>query len=408
MRDILCNKDYLNEKIKFNEDQIDKKISKIASIQKDIENGIQKYPKENKDIIFSAKVRMFQLLFELIRAKYSLGVACVELETIYLQGIAIIKDIGYKNIGYVNLIQYFSIGILLEIPDESMYSLVEKADEEEIDDILFDFLVTACELKRKVSSSHFQKENPYKETQEIINMSLFNQEKASEFLKNYVDNNWLQGHLDFGWKEAYKKAGYVGLWSFESAAIAKIFKLEDRNLKNNNHYPYDLAHYKNDKIFHIKSLDFYKNNTSRENKKIGIPMNKELEQIIPMQFHELINQLILNYTSLNDYEFWEKYDLDNLWFTLNDYLEEKKRKQLLGTIIIEVLVNKGYVLQLDYKENIDFYAENIKNFWDEQDVKLVRFELDNDQNYYAKLPRKSSLQKIYEIKIVDEESRNIL
>jgi len=31
---------------------------------------------------------------------------------------------------------------------------------------------------------------------------------------------------------------------FEAAALAKILGLDDSALKDNNHYPYDLAHYK--------------------------------------------------------------------------------------------------------------------------------------------------------------------
>ncbi len=35
-----------------------------------------------------------------------------------------------------------------------------------------------------------------------------------------------------------------GYWSFETAAIVKILGLDDTSLKDNNHYPYDLALYK--------------------------------------------------------------------------------------------------------------------------------------------------------------------
>ncbi len=45
-------------------------------------------------------------------------------------------------------------------------------------------------------------------------------------------------------KNAHKEPGYVGYWSFETAAIVKILGLDDTSLKGNNHYPYDLAHYK--------------------------------------------------------------------------------------------------------------------------------------------------------------------
>ena len=48
------------------------------------------------------------------------------------------------------------------------------------------------------------------------------------------------------------------------------------------------------------------------------------------------------------------------------------------------------------------YIDNIKNFWGEQEIKLVRFELENDQNYYAKVPRISNVKNMYEVHILDE------
>lgn len=58
------------------------------------------------------------------------------------------------------------------------------------------------------------------------------------------------------------------------------------------------------------------------------------------------------------------------------------------------MVDKGYIIQIDYKEDIEDYIDNIKNFWGEQEIKLVRFELENDQNYYAKVPRISNGSRI--------------
>ena len=60
------------------------------------------------------------------------------------------------------------------------------------------------------------------------------------------------------------------------------------------------------------------------------------------------------------------------------------------------------VYQIDYKEDIEDYIDNIKNFWGEQEIKLVRFELENDQNYYAKVPRISNVKNMYEVHILDE------
>lgn len=98
MRDYLCKEDDLNDTIKFHIEQIPKKMEKIASLQEDIKNGVQKYPRKNEDIIVDAKHDTFRLIYELIRAEYSLGLDCGELEKYYIQGIDILSDIGlYKK-----------------------------------------------------------------------------------------------------------------------------------------------------------------------------------------------------------------------------------------------------------------------------------------------------------------------
>lgn len=84
------------------------------------------------------------------------------------------------------------------------------------------------------------------------------------------------------------------------------------------------------------------------------------------------------------------------------YEDDKKKAILLGTILVNLLVDKGYIIQIDYKEDIEDYIDNIKNFWGEQEIKLVRFELENDQNYYAKVPRISNVKNMYEVHILDE------
>lgn len=49
-------------------------------------------------------------------------------------------------------------------------------------------------------------------------------------------------------------------------------------------------------------------------------------------------------------------------------------------------MNQGYILQLDYKEEVEDYLDEIPNDWHRQDVKLVRLEMDNDQDYYMYVP----------------------
>jgi len=58
--------------------------------------------------------------------------------------------------------------------------------------------------------------------------------------------------------------GYYGFWSFDTAALAKILGLDDSALKNNNHYPYDLAHYKNGMTFDLSWYSVPKEEEDKE------------------------------------------------------------------------------------------------------------------------------------------------
>src|SRR5699024_11576860 len=79
-------------------------------------------------------------------------------------------------------------------------------------------------------------------TKEIVELAETDKDAASDRLFTYMEKEWFQGHYDYGWKNAHKEPDYVGFWSFESAALAKILGLDDAGLQDNNHYPYDLAH----------------------------------------------------------------------------------------------------------------------------------------------------------------------
>ena len=401
MRDYLCQEDYLQSKIKFNNEQILKKTKEIASILEDEKNGVQKYPRKNEEIVLDTRIRTFQLIYEAIRAQYSNGTCCEELESYYLQGVEILQEIGLCKIGYVNFIQYFSLGILLEVSIDKLSVLVEVADNEELDDNLFDCFVRVCGLNRKVCSTKYQKENPYSETKEIIVKANVNNEQASLMLSDYIENKWLKGHADFEWTTAHKRPEYVGLWSFEAAAIAKIFSLDDSELKEDNHYPYDLVHYKNNMMFN-KEINISKEHID-EKTQIDkyIPENPELEQIIPNEFRDEINQLLVDFSTLTDEDFWEKYNLIELWYTVDEYKKHKSDEVIIGNILVNQLVSLGYILQLDYKEEIDNFADNIKNYWENSDTKLVRFELDNDQNYYARILVSTKIKNIYEVNIYE-------
>ena len=149
MRDNLGNEDDLRLMMTFNNASIVQTKETITLLNKDMQEGIQRYPKKNEDILCDTKYRSYRSYFDLIRAKYSLGLACEELEENYKNMVPYVLDIGCEEIGYVSFIEVFSLGILLEVPNEDLEKMVALADEEKLDDCLFDYLVKACGLERK-------------------------------------------------------------------------------------------------------------------------------------------------------------------------------------------------------------------------------------------------------------------
>lgn len=221
-----------------------------------------------------------------------------------------------------------------------------------------------------------------------------------------MEKEWFKGHYDYDWKNSHKEPGYVGYWSFETAALTKILELDDTSLVNNNHYPYDLAHYKNSMQF--KSIYLSDSDNEQEIEELiiieGIENKPAFEKVIPLRWHAFVNELIHDYNELDNHSFYEKYKktigLGQIWFLLDEYEEENKEKNLLGSLIVFAMVEKGCILQLDYKENLEDYDSYLKKYWDTE-TKLVQFIVDNDQNYYALVPADVEISNMYEVKLQD-------
>ena len=407
MRDPLCSESYLLETIEYDKEGICKSKKKIVILKDDMEKGIQRYPRDNQSIIYATFLHMFMYNTEMLTAKYSLGSHPNEIIEDYLNGIEYLENVGEEKVWYIDLLWMLSLGILLEVDKQDLKRLACVIEKQKKEDALMDFLLKACDIGWNHNTSEYERKNPYAKTAEIIQMALHDKdrEKASKRLQQYIEKEWIKGHNDLDFKNAHKEPGYVGLWSFEAAALAKILGLDDSALKDNNHYPYDLAHYKNGMSFDLSWYGVPVEEEAKEEESIvyGIPNKPELEQIIPAKFHSFVNEVIGDYNTLTDEEFWKKYNLREIWFDVKEYKEDNKAKNMLGTIIVFLLVEKEYILQLDYKEDLVDYIEDIDNYWGKEEVKLISFEVDNDQQYYAYVPKTAAIDSLYEVKLTEVE-----
>ncbi|MFP7493411.1 DUF1911 domain-containing protein [Terribacillus saccharophilus] len=405
-RDQLCLEDRCEKSIENKKKFIVRNRKHIKNIEEDIKNGIQRYPGDNKSIIERTYQTNFLYETDIIRAKYSIGKSVESIMDDFEEAITDLENMGQMKVGYLDLLWMVSLGILLETNKSNMERLSVLVQKYKTNDFVIDYLLTASNIEWNKITYMFEKENPYSVTKEIIEISQTDKTKASKRMQIYMDKEWFKGHYDYEWKNAHKEPGYVGFWSFETAALAKILKLDDSGLKDNNHYPYDLAHYKNTMDFKSFNLDDYLvQNASEavENGREGIKNNPALEKIIPGKWHSFVDNLIKDYKELDDEIFFEKYkepmELNQIWFSLDEYKEENKDKNILGELIVFALTQREYILQLDYKEDLEDHVDFIKDFWPDSETKLVQFILENDQNYYAWVPENVEMKNMYEVKI---------
>ncbi|WP_242274691.1 PoNi-like cognate immunity protein [Bacillus cereus group sp. BfR-BA-01310] len=415
MRDHLCIEEKCREGIEYNKEFIEENREDIKSLEEDEKNGIQRNPNDNKSIIEGRYLSNFIFGLEDINAKYSLGEAIHTMEVDFENAVIALEHTGTSKVGYIYMLWIISLGILLETDKKNIEKLKKIVDKKNMNDSVIDFLLCASDIGYTKITNVYFKENPYAKTREIIELAQTDKKEASKRLKTYMEKEWFKGHYDYEWKNAHKEPGYVGYWSFETAALAKILELDDTSLKNNNHYPYDLAHYKNSMTFnHISLSEYNYEDEAAEIDEIveGIENNPVLENIIPPRWHSLVNELIHDYENMDDGSFYEKYKktigIGQVWFLLQEYEEENEQKNLLGCLIVFALTVRDYILQLDYKEDLEDYIENLKNFWNESETKLVQFILDNDQNYYAWVPKEVNIKNMYEVNIEDVDVDEVL
>ncbi|EEL39739.1 hypothetical protein bcere0020_27920 [Bacillus cereus Rock3-29] len=415
MRNYLCIEEKCREGIEYNKEFIEENREDIKSLEEDTKNGIQRYSKDNKSIIEGTYLANFRYEMEDIRAKYSLGEEISVIEEEFHNAIYDLENTGSREIGYLSLIWMISLGILLETDKKNIERLKKIVDTKNMNDAVIDFLLCASDIGYIKMTNRYYKENPYAKTREIIELAQTDKKEASKRLQTYMEKEWFKGHYDYEWKNAHKEPGYVGYWSFETAALVKILELDDTSLKDNNHYPYDLAHYKNEmKYKHIDLSEYHYEDETEEIEDIveGIENNSALENIIPPKWHSLVNELIHDYENMGDSSFYEKYKktigIGQVWFLPQEYEEENEQKNLLGSLIVFALTLRDYILQLDYKEDLEDYIDNLKNFWNVSETKLVQFMLENDQNYYAWVPKEANIPNMYEVKIESVDVEEVL
>ena len=177
---------------------------------------------------------------QILISKYSAGYPVLELIPDYLQGVQFMKKGWNADAGYVTMLWYLSIGVMLECHKELQQLSILLRDHS-VKDKLFSFLVNNTQ---DYASEKLLWTTPYAGLIEVIELAKTNKEKAVERLQKYLKKEWYKGHSDCGWYNDHKSKWGVhfGYWSFESGALVKILGLDDSSLQGLPYYPYDMVH----------------------------------------------------------------------------------------------------------------------------------------------------------------------
>ena len=158
----------------------------------------------------------------------------------YISFVSSLIPIWRKEWGYEQMLWALSIGILLNIDEETFNQLVDLVKKDDPEDYLIDYLIQARHPEWTIRINYnFPK--PYGYTQKIIEEE--NSEQALKLLKEYLVKKWYQGSRDAAWYDLHNQnvKNHVGYWSFESGALCKLKELDYKQLEGLPYFPYDLV-----------------------------------------------------------------------------------------------------------------------------------------------------------------------
>lgn len=144
------------------------------------------------------------------------------------------------------MFRMLSLGYLLNISDKEFKILVDKIDDDNISDNLYEFIIKARFPDR------VQKRPEEYDTDQSVILKVYDKlrkatehsdkEEAAKLVKQFLEKDFYHKHSGFYNSHKSKANTYYGYWSFEAAAIVKIMDLDDSSFIDQQYYPKDLVH----------------------------------------------------------------------------------------------------------------------------------------------------------------------
>ena len=230
VRDQIKNEAYFRKYIQ----QQEKRIARFSDMIKQ-----EQVPKER---ICLVEAFIAELKSSVLTAKYSMGAELNDLSKEWPEVLCTMAKNWDTTIGQADLINTVALAVLYEV-DGTTWDIVSKAAcQYGRKDWLVGFLLSSREGGPDYQTWKVAMKNPHQTLRNIIENS---PQKAKD-IKTYLEKKWYKGHYGVAWYDTHKsdQMTYYGYWSNETAAAVKILGIDDSCLKNQQYYPYDLAHFK--------------------------------------------------------------------------------------------------------------------------------------------------------------------
>ena len=218
MRDKRKSEDYFNSYIDYQKNRISKKISKLSGCL----GNSMKAERVNQSLL---KYKM-----DMVYAQFSVGIEKRGLLICFED--ALKTALQVKDFDFETLLNLLSLAVILE-EKRDISNFIVKYNHMIRNDKLLNCLAKYIEKGKFVWQGKFIIKGVYDGLDNLGDMT-----DKERVLYNYL-LEWYATHKDFAWYDSHKneKDTYVGYWSFESAALAKIIGVNQRKLENNEYYP---------------------------------------------------------------------------------------------------------------------------------------------------------------------------
>lgn len=217
MRDIRKDKEYFDKYLNYQYSRIEKKTAKLEEADEDKKQRVL--------------VSLTSYEIDLLKAEFSVGATKDNIKTLLNRAVKVACE--YENITYEDLLNLLSLSIMVNNKSEAI-KLIKMHNEKIRNDRLLRYLSMYINDTKPVWNESIPLKKEFILLDEVINS-----ESKEDKLCDYL-NSWYKNHYGYSWYNSHlgNEDTYCGYWSFESAAIAVILKLDENKLKDSEYYPY--------------------------------------------------------------------------------------------------------------------------------------------------------------------------